>query len=173
MSQIKARLNVLNEEQIQNIHEMAIIILEKTGIRVDEPGARAIFKKATGQDSKDNKVCIPRQLTEWAIKAAPSKIDVCRRDGNPGFSLDSQDNEQSIFGIGVTNLYYQDPLTDEVVRFTRDHMAKSTRLGSNLDEFDTIATPGVIQNVKSEDSELIGFLEMLANTVKPITLLIS
>ncbi len=173
MSQVKARLNVLSEEQIQTIHDMAVTILEKTGIRVDDPNARAIFKKATGQDLKDNKVCIPRQLTEWAIKASPSKIEVLQRDGLPGFLLDSQDNEQSIFGIGVTNLYYQDPLTDKVTGFTRDHMAKATRLGNNLDEFDTIATPGVIQDVKSEESELIGFLEMLANTVKPITLLIS
>ncbi len=173
MSQIKARLNVLSEEQIQTIHDMAVTILEKTGIRVDDPNAKAIFKKATGQDLKDDKVCIPRELTEWAIEVSPSKIEVLQRDGLPAFSLDSQDNEQSIFGIGVTNLYYQDPLTDEVASFTRDHMAKATRLGNTLDEFDTIATPGVIQDVKSEESELIGFLEMLANTVKPITLLIS
>ncbi len=173
MSQIKARLNVLSEEQIQTIHDMAITILEKTGIRVDDPNARAIFKKATGQDLKDNRVSIPREIVEWAVEASPSKIDLLRRDGLPGFSLDSQDNEETIFGIGVTNLYYQDPLTDKVESFTRDYMAKSTRLGNHLDEFDTIATPGVLQDVSSEKSEMIGFLEMLANTVKPITLLIS
>lgn len=173
MSQVKAGLNVLTQEQIQKTHEMALTILEKSGIRVDDPNARSIFKKAVGQDIKDNKVYIPRELTQWAIKASPSKIQTHRRNNLPGFTLDSQDNSESIFGIGVTNLYYQDPLTDTVTTFTRDHMARATRLGEGLDEFDTIATPGVIQDCRSEDAELIGFLEMLANTTKPITLLIS
>ncbi len=173
MSQVKASLNVLNKEQIQEIHDMAITILEKTGIRVDDSNARAIFKKAIGQDIKNDKVLIPRELTEWAIKVSPSKIDTLNRDGLPGFTLDSQDNDQSIFGIGVTNLHYQDPLTDKVTTFTREHMAQATRLGEGLDEFNTIATPGVIQDCPSEKAELIGFLEMLANTTKPITLLIS
>ena len=49
----------------------------------------------------------------------------------------------------------------------------ATRLGEALPEFDTIATPGVIQDDDAKQAELIGFLEMLANTRKPITLLIS
>ncbi|MCP4672258.1 MAG: hypothetical protein GY857_13230 [Desulfobacula sp.] len=123
MSKVKANLNVLTEEQIQNIHEMAVTILEKTGIRVDDPNARAIFKKAIGQNIKDNKIYIPRKLTRWAIDVSPSKIDAHKRDRLPGFTLDSQNNDESIFSIGVTNLYYQDPLTDKVVTFfTRDRL---------------------------------------------------
>ncbi len=173
MSQVKARLNVLSDNQIQYIHDAALTILEKTGIRVDGPSARAVFKKATGQPATDNTVLIPRELTKWAINTAPHKIDVLQRNGLPGFTLDSRDTEQSIFGIGVTNLYYQDPLTDKVTRFSRENMAQATRLGNGLDEFDTIATPGVLQDCKPEESDLIGLLEMLANTKKPITLLVS
>lgn len=172
MSQVNATLNVLSSEQIYAIHDMALTILEKTGLRVDGPHARAVFKKATGRDATDNRVKIPRDLVEWAIKVSLPKIEVLKRNGLPGFTLDST-NPESIFGVGVTNLYYQDPLTDGVSRFTRENMAQATMLGNGLDEFDTIATPGVLHDCKPEESDMIGFLEMLANTDKPITLLVS
>jgi hypothetical protein len=36
-----------------------------------------------------------------------------------------------------------------------------------LEEFDVISTPGVIQNIEPIKGELMGTLEMLANTTKP------
>ena len=173
MSIVKANLNVLTETQIQETHEMALTILEKTGIRVDDENARKVFQKKIAIPAGSDRVQIPREITEWAIAAAPSKIEALRRDGRPGFALDSGPAGQAVFGIGVTNLYYQDALTDKVVTFGRDHMVEATRLGEALDEFDTVATPGVIQDRPAEEAELIGFLEMLANTKKPLTLLIS
>ena len=173
MSIVKAELNVLTEAQISQTHDMALTILEKTGVRVDDENARNIFKKKIGSTAGGNTVRIPREITQWAIASAPSRIDVLCRDGAPGFTLDSQKTDRAIFGIGVTNLYYQDALTDKVVTFGRDHMVQATRLGDALDEFDTISTPGVIQDCPSEEAEQIGFLEMLANTKKPLTLLIS
>ncbi len=135
MSQIKARLTILNPEQIADIHEMAVAILEQTGIRVDDKAARAVFEKALGRPCKDNRVMIPREMLDWAIKSSPSSIEVSRRDGTPAFNLDSRNIDQSVFGIGVTNLYYQDPLSDKVTAFTRQHMAEATRLGGGLAEF--------------------------------------
>ncbi len=173
MSQIKARLSLLTPEQISDIHNMVLTILEETGIRVDDSGARTVFEKALGTKAVDNRVMIPKEIVDWAISASPTSIDVCRRDGSPAFTLNSKDIDQSVFGIGVTNLYYQDPLSDDVTPFARSHMAEATRLGEKLSEFDTIATPGVIQDCDAKDAEIVGFLEMMANTTKPITLLIS
>ena len=109
----------------------------------------------------------------WAIDSAPSRVNVFRRDGRPAFSLKSRGAKHTVFGIGVTNLFYQEALNDNVVPFGREHMAQSTRLGEALAEFDTISTPGVIQDVPTEQAELIGFLEMVANTTKPVVLLVS
>lgn len=177
LSIVKPMLNVLKENQIQKIHEMAVNILEKTGVRVDDETALELFKKNigpnTGAGKRDDRIFIPREIIEWAIQAAPSRIQMLDRSGLPGFTLEGQSPGQAIFGIGVTNLYYQDVMTDEAVTFGRKHMVSATRLGNALDEFDTIATPGVIQDCKTQDAELLGFLEMLANTKKPLTLLIS
>ena len=173
MSIVKANLTVLKPHQIQQIHEMAVTILEKTGIRVDDETARNRFKDKIGQMAGKDRVCIPREIIEWAIKAAPASIDILNREGQPAFTLDSQQENKAIFGIGVTNLQYQDPMTDEAVTFGRKHMVNATRLGDALDEFDTIATPGVIQDLAAQEAEYVGFLEMLANTKKPLTMLVS
>ncbi len=173
LSRVNARINTLDEKQIQMVHDMSCTILEKAGIRVDDPGARMVFKNAAGLSVTDERVFIPREVTEWAIRKAPWKIEVLKQNGLPGFTLDSTDTEQSIFGVGSTTLHYQDPVSDKVSDFTRENMAQATRLANGLDEIETIATPGVVQDCKPEDSDLIGFLEMLANTDKPITLLVS
>ena len=170
---VKPKLTVLSEDNIQQIHETALTILEKTGVRVDDPNARHVFEKAVGGKADQDRLCIPGEIVEWAVKSAPSRLNLYRPDGRAGFTLDSSETEQTVFGIGVTNLYYQEPLDDRVIPFDRAHMAAATRLGNALDEFDVISTPGVIQNVDPMEGELLGVLEMLANTKKPLILLVS
>jgi trimethylamine--corrinoid protein Co-methyltransferase len=173
MANAKPVLTVLSEDQISEVHRTALTILEKKGVRVDDANAREVFAKAVGREDDNRRFIIPGELIAWSIKSAPAKVDIFRRNEQPAFSLDSGDTHNTIFGIGVTNLYYQQSLTDNVVPFGREHMARSTRLGEGLAEYDTISTPGVIQDVPAEQAELIGSLEMLANTSKPIVLLVS
>jgi trimethylamine--corrinoid protein Co-methyltransferase len=173
MAKATPGLTLLNEDQINEVQGTVLTILEKTGVRVNDANARDVFAKAIGSKNENGRFAIPRELVTWALKSAPAKVDIFRRDGRPAFSLDSRDTDNSIFGVGVTNLYYQQSLTDNVVPFCREHMVKSTRLGEGLAEFDTIATPGVIQDVPPEQSELTGSLEMVSNTTKPIVLLVS
>jgi len=80
---------------------------------------------------------------------------------------------QTRFGIGVTALYYQDPQTDAVVPFARKHMEVTVRLGNSLPSFDAVSTVGIVQDVAPELSDLYGVLEMTANTVKPLVILVS
>jgi trimethylamine--corrinoid protein Co-methyltransferase len=75
--------------------------------------------------------------------------------------------------VGVTNLYYQHPDDDRVAPFDREHMALASTLGDALSQFDLVATPGVLKNQPPDTADLVGTLEMLANTVKPLVLLVS
>jgi trimethylamine--corrinoid protein Co-methyltransferase len=52
-------------------------------------------------------------------------------------------------------------------------MASSVRLGGALPSFDAVSTVGLIQDVPPEISDLYAALEMAANTVKPLVLLVS
>jgi len=167
---VQPHLSVLTPEQIAEVHERSTRLLSAVGVRVDSPHALQLFARATGQSAGDDRrVRIPPELVEWALRAAPSGVDVYDRLGNPAFRLGGAPR----FGVGVTCLYYQDPDTDRVVPFARHHMRAMVRLGSALPSFDVISTVGVVQDVDPAMSDMVAALEMAANTDKPLVLLVS
>ena len=174
-SSIRPQITVLSLDQIEQIHAAALHILSTVGVRVDAPQARQVFIQAGAQPDDDERVRLPPDLVHWALKVAPSRIEIYDRRGDPAFSLGAGDaqSSQTHFGIGVTALYYQDPATDDVTPFARQHMEKMVRLGHALDSFDVISNPGIIQDVAPEQSDLTAALEMMANTTKPLVLLVS
>jgi len=169
-SVIRPQLTVLSREQIAQVHEASLRILSSVGVRVDSDRARRVFAQATGKPTDDDRVRIPRQLVDRALETAPSRVDVYDRLGNLSFRLG---DDRARFGIGVTSLYYQDPETDKVVPFARKHMETMTRLGGALPGFDVISTVGIVQDVPPQESDLYAVLEMTANTVKPLVILVS
>jgi len=168
---VRPQIAVLSQEQMAQVHEHSLHILSSVGVRVDSERARQVFARAIGsQADSSNRVRIPRELVEWALGVAPPRVSIYDRRGSPAFHLGSA---QTRFGIGVTTLYYQDPGTDEVVPFAREHMETVVRLGDTLPEFDVISTVGIIRDVAPGVSDLYATLEMTANTVKPLVILIS
>jgi trimethylamine--corrinoid protein Co-methyltransferase len=167
---VKPNLSILNPEQIQQVHEYSMQILSTVGVRVDSKRARKLFAKAVGPKAiREDLVKIPGELIKWALEVVPGTIDIYDRNGSMAFSLP----DSARFGIGVTDLYFQEPQTDQVVPFGRKHIEISTRLGNSLPGFDIISTAGVPQDLSPEVSDLYATLEMTANTTKPIIILIS
>ena len=168
---VQPRITVLTPEQVEQVHNYSLQILSSVGVRVDSEQAREIFARAVGPSwVEDDRVRIPRDLVEWALEVAPSTVEIYDRQGQLAFRLG---DDRTRFGIGVTTLYYQDPETDEVVPFARRHMEAMVRLGSALPNFDVISTVGIIQDVPTQVSDLYAVLEMTANTVKPLVILVS
>jgi trimethylamine--corrinoid protein Co-methyltransferase len=199
-STVRPHLNVLSPQQIEIIHDRSLQILSRVGVRVDSPRAMQVFTCSGGvKRQAEDRILIEPDLVEWAIDASPSFVDVFNRLGEFAFRVGCDDQGQEIspstqnlqskinnqqstiynqksdtrFGIGVTNLYYQDPLTDEVAPFSRKHMEKSVRLGECLPGYDLVSTVGIIQDYPPEVADLYAVLEMVANTTKPLVILIS
>ncbi len=172
MNNAQPRISVLTAEQFERVHAYTLNLLSTTGIRVESKRARAIFSRAIGNSVAGDRVCIPADLVEHALKSVPTTIEIFNRVGETAFCLGAQ-NSETYFGIGVTNLWYQDPRTDAVSPFSRKHLEISTRLGGTLSGFDVVSTPGVIQDIPSDYAEVIAALEMIANTTKPLVLLVS
>ncbi|MCI0615956.1 trimethylamine methyltransferase family protein [bacterium] len=172
MSQIaRPTLTLLSLEQIQRVHEAALKVLENTGVLVESDRARQVYAKGSGSVLiEDNRVKFKRDIVEWAIKAAPPTYDVYNRLGEKVFTLGEGPTR---FGNGVTNLFYQDPVTDKVTQFTRKHMEMGVRLAQSLSEYDVISTLGVLRDMPPQIADLFAVLEMIANSTKPLVLLIS
>jgi len=170
---ITPRLQLLNEEQINNIHEYSLKILEHTGIRVESKTALGIFEKS-GQIRRDGEIVyINRELVNQAISSAPENIEIHAKSGKLAFHLGNKQGDNTYFGIGVTNTYFQDIETNGIVPFTRKHMRASTALGDILEHIDMISTIGIPSDVEVQKLDLFASLDMYANSTKPIVLLIS
>jgi trimethylamine--corrinoid protein Co-methyltransferase len=169
-NKIRPSLTVLNEDQKHRIHNHALSILSNVGIRVESDKARAILQRAIGSKKNENQiVIIPPDVVEAAIKAAPSNLDIYDRRGKKVMSLP----DEARFGLGVTTLYYQDPIENDLHKFNRNHAATCVRLGDRLANFDFVATPGILQDVSADTADIYTSLEMVANTIKPLVILVS
>src|SRR5690349_8214485 len=105
MNNVRPHLRMLNEEQIQDIHQYTLKLLATTGVRVDSPTAVEMLRKKVGDSSIDGRnVRIPAELVEWALQVAPREIRIYDRRGNPQFKIGAEE-DRTRFGIGVTALY--------------------------------------------------------------------
>ncbi len=168
---VRPTLKLLTPEQIQQVHTYAMRILNQTGVRVDSRPVQEMMVKAVGSSRLEGDILhLPPDIVEWALNTAPHVIDIYDRRGEPAFHLGA---DRHRYGLGVTSLFYQDSDDDRVVPFARRHMQEIVRLGDKLPLYDVISTIGIIQDVPAAVSDLYASLEMIANTTKPLVLLIS
>lgn len=165
----RPRLRLLSPGQMEAVHEASLHVLAESGLRVDSERARRIFRRG-GARVRNDRVYPARELVDWAIEQAPSTVDVFDRRGEKAFRIGG---DATRFGTGVTNLWYQDPLTDALAPFSREHMARGVRLSEALPSFDVISTLGVLRDLSPGVADLYAVLEMVANATKPLVLLVS
>ena len=175
-SMVKPELRLLTEAQVQFVHDRSLAILARIGVRVDSPRALEILLAWDGisvapeSPEGGNRIVFDGSVVEWALQRAPAVVPIHDRRGEAAFRLGE---DRTRFGVGATNLYYQDPMTDELSRFSRRHMAISTCLADDLPNFDMVSTIGVVQDYPPDRADLYCTLELVANTTKPVVLLIS
>ncbi len=170
LNRVRPRLEVLSKDQILQIHDYSLRILSSAGVRVDSERARNLFARAGGESVvAGDLVRIPADLVAWALEKAPDAVEIYDRHANLAFRLPGE----ARFGIGVTALQYQDPASDDVTLFARKHMESMARLGDALPSYDAVSTVGIVQDVPPDQSDLYATLEMVANTEKPLVILVS
>ena len=86
------RTTFLLREEIEAIHNASLQVLEKTGIKVMSNPALDILKKGGAKvDYGTNRVTLPRQLVEEALKMAPKTITYGARNPKYDFVLNKQE----------------------------------------------------------------------------------
>lgn len=171
--QARPGLFVLTREHIEEVHKRSLDVLWSTGLRVDSPRIRAVFEKISGVVVQDNQVFFTPEIVDWALSVAPKDITIYDRLGDQAFQLNGSGAKETCFGIGVTNLYYQDVRTEAVHPFLREHMVAGVRLGDLLSGYSLVSTLGVPRDLPEQCADLYSGLDMLANTTKPLVLLVS
>ena len=129
MNNVRPRLTMMTEEQIQEAHRNVLKVLSETGVRVDSPAILQMLEQKLGLKSQDRIIKFPPEIVEEAIKSAPKTIDVYDRRGEHKLKLGE---DRLRFGVGVTALFYQEPVDETLDIFTRKNFQDLVRLGSSL-----------------------------------------
>ncbi|MBC8275696.1 MAG: trimethylamine methyltransferase family protein [Chloroflexi bacterium] len=161
----RPRLKVLNREQILTIHNAALEILEKTGVKMEHPGALGTLVSAGCKVSDQGWVRIPAKLVEDALSSAPRQIDLYDQKGNKTMPLV---NGNYFYGTGSDATFTVDVETGERRRSTLKDAANFAKLVDGLENMDFAMSMSNPADAPIEDIYVHVFAEMVKNTNKPI-----
>lgn len=154
----------LSDSELEEIHSATIDVLERVGVRVDHEQALKLLKEA-GCIVRDSLVKIPGWLIEEAIRTAPSKINICNREGLYAMSLESN---RTYFGPGSDLPFHLDLETGERRRTNFQDIVNAARIIDKLPNFDFVMSNGIPGDLPAAAGDLHQFAAMLLNCAKPI-----
>ncbi|MFO8101432.1 MAG: trimethylamine methyltransferase family protein [Dehalococcoidia bacterium] len=159
------RLKVLNREQVLGIHTAALEILEKTGFKMEHPGARQMLIDAGCQDCGEDWLRMPSFLPEQALRSAPRQIALYDQRGHKSMPLV---NGNPFYGTGSDTTFTMDLETGERRRTLLKDTANFAKLIDGLPNMSFAMSMSNPADVPVEDIYVYAFAEMVKNTNKPI-----
>jgi trimethylamine---corrinoid protein Co-methyltransferase len=160
----KPRLQVINDDQIAQLHEATLDVLERTGVKITHPKALDVLSGAGARVTTD-RVKIPGWLVEDAIRKAPSRIVLGTRTGRRTIILE---RDKSFFGPSLDCVDYLDPRTHERSRFISEHVKTTAALCDALPNFQWCMTIGMADDVPADIADRIIARHVFENCEKPL-----
>lgn len=160
------RLSLLTEEHCRLIHQASLQILEKTGVRVFHQGALKLLKETDAVIRDESLVTFPENLVDWALKGAPSRIDLFYR-GTDQTAARLEGMEVN-FGPGSDCLNFLDPRSGERRPFTQADLIDAIHVVDALPELDFCMSMGIPADLGEDNTYLHQFALMVEHTCKPI-----
>ena len=165
-------IHLLSEEKIVRIHDAAIEVLEKTGIKVATESARKLLTDAGCTVSRGSDIVkVPRRIVEDAISSCIKEITIYDREGVECMCLGGR---RSYFGMGTTCIYFRDVVSGERRDAYVEDIALACRVMDALPNLDFAANPLVVkqtENIPQKIVNQVGFEAMVSNTTKPLLIL--
>lgn len=161
----KPEYRILNQEQINQIHEATLSLLEKTGVKVENERGRHLLSDA-GCSLKDNNiVTIPRDLIEQCIKTCPSSIQIYDRNGELAMDLSGRNN---YFGLGTDLIDTIDIDTGKRRRSELQDVRNAAVVADACENVDFIASFALPSDVDTNTMYIECFKAEVENSTKPI-----
>jgi trimethylamine--corrinoid protein Co-methyltransferase len=158
------RLKVIETDQIRQIHMASLEVLERIGVKMTHPRAVEILAGA-GAKVDGDRVRIPSWMVEDAIRTAPSRVVLGRRNGERAVSIEAG---KTWFGPSLDCIDYLDPITDERMRFTSDHCRISATIADALPNFDWTMIIGMADDQPPDIADRVIVRQALAYCEKPL-----
>jgi trimethylamine--corrinoid protein Co-methyltransferase len=160
----RPQLKVINDYQIQQIHQATLEVLERTGIQIAYPQALEILHGAGARVDGD-RVRIPSWLVEDALHKAPARIVLGDRKGQRKVYVEGN---KSWFGPSLDCVDYLDPLTNERRRFVSDDCRVTATLADALSNYSWVMTIGMADDVDPDIADRVIAKQVFKYTEKPL-----
>ena len=161
----KPSYRLLDDEQLQQLHNATLEILQKVGVSVMHPEALEMLRAAGCRVKDTSTVLIPEYLVADAIQSAPSSVTVYNRDGARAMELGGSN---VYFGMGTDLLNTYDIETGELRPSCLQDVANAARVADYLDDIDFIASHAFPNEISTNLAYLAEFKAQVENATKPI-----
>ncbi len=157
-------LKILTDDELDRIHAATLVVLQHTGVFVEEETAREVFHGGgAAVDAKSGVVRIPPRLVEDALNSAPDSFVACGRFPENDVVLASGRVTFTNFGEGIA---IRDIRTGELRETTKDDAREAARLIDALAHIGTYERAVLSHDVPQEVCALHNAEASLTNTVK-------
>jgi len=160
----KPKMTVLNQQQVQQIHLATLEVLERTGVKMTHVRGLELLD-GVGAKVEGDRVRFPAWVVEDAIRKAPSRIVLGRRNGERTVFLE---DDASWFGPSLDCIDYLDPDTDKRTRFTSDHCRITATLADGLPNFTWSMVIGMADDQPADIADRVIARQALTYCTKPL-----
>ena len=163
----RPRLSVLSGNQKEQIHEAVAAVLWSTGVRVEEPKAVQILHDA-GAQVDGQRVRIPTDVLDRALKQAPRVVTIYDRDGSEAMRLGT---DAVYFGTHSDTPELLDLASGRLRPFRLDDVGQAALLCDALPNIDFIAMSGFAEEIRNPTViPALAMARMMRNSTKPLGL---
>ena len=162
--EFRPRLSVINDDQVEQIHQATLEVLERTGVQVTHPKAKELLHGA-GAYIQGDRVRIPSWLVEETIRKAPSRVILGSRSGERKVYLEGS---KSWFGPSLDCVDYLDPLTNERRRFASDDCRVTATVADALPNYTWVMTIGMADDQPADIADRVIAKQVFSYTEKPL-----
>ena len=160
----KPGISFLAEAEIEAIHNASLEVLEHSGMKVMSEKALDILREAGAKvDYVGNRVTIPRNLVEEALRRAPKTIKYCARNPKYDFVLNKQEPH---FCADGSPPFIIDGETGERRYSTSEDIARCAVIADYLDHVHVVWRMATAMNVPQPMHDIVDMYTSLSNTEK-------
>ena len=157
------RLSILDQDEIEGIHQASLRILSETGVILTHPQAREMLA-AAGASIMGDRVLLPPELVESAVAKCTGKVRLCGRNG---VTKTVGDGTLHWHNMGGARDVY-DPVTGQRRRALLQDVRDSTRLLDALEGVTSITPLFTPQDIPGAVMSLAMYRHALPYTTKPL-----
>ncbi|MGA9349335.1 MAG: trimethylamine methyltransferase family protein [Anaerolineae bacterium] len=159
------QFQLLSPQQCEKLHNASLEILERTGVRLFEPEAVELLRKAGAFVSEGNRVRIPAGLVERAFSTVPKRVVLCNRHGERVIFLE---DHRCFYGPGSDCLHIIDHRTWERRRPVLQDVVEGVTVCDALPHIDFAMSMFLPSDVNQVIADRYQMEAMLSYTIKPI-----